>query len=72
MKRGSFRYLLQLQTSTLPPRDGGTELTLHYSYQPNLLGRLTARLTDRLLRRGIGGLAKGLQIESERLDATRS
>lgn len=56
----------------IAPRDGGTELTLHYSYKPNLLGRLTARFTDRLLRRGIGGLAKGLQLESERIGATRS
>ena len=49
--------------------DGGTELTLHYSYERNLLGKLSGPFTDRLLRRGLGGLAKSLQQESERLAA---
>lgn len=52
-------------------KDGGTELTLHYSYTPNFLGRLTAPFTRKLLGRGIGGLAKSLQQESERLAAGR-
>lgn len=50
-------------------RDGGTELTLHYSYEPNLLGRIAKGYTDKQMRKGIGGLAKGLQLESERISA---
>ena len=50
-------------------RDGGTELKLHYSYTPNLLGRLLKGYTDKQMRKGIGGLAKALQRESERIHA---
>lgn len=46
--------------------DGGTLLTLHYSYTFNWLGRLTKGLTDRRLREGISGLADSLREESER------
>ena len=53
----------------IAPSAGGTVLNLHYSYQPNLVGRLTSPFTARLLRRGIGGLAKSLAEESERLAA---
>lgn len=53
-------------------KDEGTELILHYSYTRNLLGRLTGRFTDRILRRGIEGLARSLQLESERLASTHS
>ena len=53
----------------IAPNGNGTLLTLHYSYTPNLLGRLARRFTDRQLRKGIGGLAKGLQRESERIAA---
>jgi uncharacterized protein YndB with AHSA1/START domain len=53
----------------IAPRDGGTELRLHYSYTLNLLGRLLPRYTDKQMRRGIGSMAKGLQRESERLAA---
>ena len=53
----------------IAPKDGGTELTLHYSYKRNFLGRLSGPFTERMLRRGIGGLAKSLQLESERLAA---
>jgi len=49
--------------------DGGTALTLHYSYTPNLLGRLMKGYTDKQMRKGIGGLAKALQLESERVAA---
>ena len=45
--------------------NGGTELNLHYSYTPNLLGRLAKGYTDKQMRKGIAGLAKGLQRESE-------
>lgn len=46
--------------------NGGTKLTLHYSYTLNFLGRLAKGYTDKQMTRGIGGLAKGLQVESER------
>ena len=42
-------------------------LTLDYSYAPNRLGRLVKRVTDKQMRKGIGGLAEDLQRESERL-----
>ena len=54
----------------IAPQDGGTELTIHYSYAPNLLGRLVKGYTDTQMRKGIGGMAKGLQQESERIAAT--
>ncbi|WP_072691351.1 SRPBCC family protein [Rhodococcus marinonascens] len=46
-------------------QDTGTKLTLHYSYTPNLLGRLAKGSTDKQLRKGITGLADALQEESE-------
>lgn len=56
----------------IAPTDDGTLLTLHYSYTPNLLGRVLRRYTDSQMRKGIGGMAKGLQRESERMaDASR-
>ncbi|MFQ5555286.1 MAG: SRPBCC family protein [Acidimicrobiia bacterium] len=51
----------------IAPRDDGTELTINYAYTPNLLGRLVRRSTDKQMRKGIGGMAKGLQKESERI-----
>ncbi len=51
----------------IAPNEAGTMLTLHYSYTPNLLGRLLRRYTDKQMRKGIGGMTKGLQKESERL-----
>jgi hypothetical protein len=51
----------------IAPFGDGTELTLHYSYTLNRLGRLAKGTTDKQLRRGIGGLADGLQRESERI-----
>jgi len=53
----------------IAPHEGGTELTLNYSYTPNLLGRLLKGYTNKQMRKGIGGLAKGLQLESERIAA---
>lgn len=47
--------------------ESGTQLTLHYRYTPNRLGRLMKGYTDKQMRKGIGGMAKGLQRESERL-----
>ena len=47
--------------------DGGTQLTLHYSYKPNLLGRLMRGATDKQMRKGMAGMAKDLKVESERL-----
>jgi uncharacterized protein YndB with AHSA1/START domain len=51
----------------IAPKDGGTELTLHYSYTLNTMGRLVKGYTDKQMRKGIGGMAKGLQRESERI-----
>jgi uncharacterized protein YndB with AHSA1/START domain len=53
----------------IAPKDGGTELNLHYSYTPNMLGRLVKGYADKQMRKGIAGLAKGLQVESERIHA---
>lgn len=47
--------------------DGGTELTLHYSYTFNTMGRLVKSYTDNQMRKGIGAMATGLQQESERI-----
>jgi uncharacterized protein YndB with AHSA1/START domain len=51
----------------IAPHGDGTELTLHYSYTPNWLGRLMSGYTDKQMRKGIAGLARGLQRESERM-----
>jgi len=48
----------------------GTALTIHYSYALNRLGRAAKGVTDSQLRKGLGGLADGLAIESERLTTT--
>ena len=56
----------------IAPSDDGTELTLHYSYTLNLMGRLMSGYTDKQMRKGIGGLAKSLQVESERLATDRA
>jgi uncharacterized protein YndB with AHSA1/START domain len=55
----------------IAPKDGGTELTLHYSYTLNAMGRLVKGYTDKQMRKGIGGMAKGLQQESERIATAR-
>ena len=55
----------------IAPKDGGTELTLHYSYTLNTMGRLVKGYTDKQMRKGIGGMARGLQQESERLATAR-
>lgn len=54
----------------IAPKGDGTELVVHYDYTLNLLGRLTKGYTDKQMRKGIGGMAKGLQIESERIAST--
>jgi len=51
----------------LAPNGNGTELTLHYSYNLNRLGRLAKGTTDKQMRKGLGGLVDGLQQESERM-----
>lgn len=51
----------------LAPSGDGTELTLHYTYTPNLVGKVMGPITKRMLERGIGGLAKSLAQESERI-----
>ena len=40
-----------------------------YSYTLNLLGRIMRGYTAKQLRKGLGGLAEGLQMESERIAA---
>lgn len=47
-----------------------TELNLVYSYKLNFMGRLMKGRTDTMLRKGIGGLAKSLAKESERIAAS--
>ena len=54
----------------LTPTETGTQLTLHYSYTLNLLGKLMRGYTRKQLEKGLGGLAKSLQMESERLNTS--
>ena len=49
----------------LDPDGEGTMLTLNYSYELNRLGRVAKGYTDAQLRKGLGGLARGLAAESE-------
>ncbi len=56
----------------IPPDNGGTALTIHYSYTPNLMGRLMRKQTDKQMRKGMGGLAKDLQRASESLASDRA
>ena len=51
--------------------DGGTALTIDYSYTPNFMGRLMRKQTDKQMRKGMGGLAKDLQQASESLASDR-
>ena len=53
----------------LAPDGVGTTLTLHYSYTPNRLGKVAKGTTAKQMRKGIGGLADELKLESERLIA---
>jgi uncharacterized protein YndB with AHSA1/START domain len=55
---------------SIAAQDTGTKLTLHYSYTPNRLGRVTKGTTDKQMRKGINGMADGLQQESERTVAS--
>lgn len=49
--------------------DNGTQLTLHYKYTPNRLGRVVKGSTDKQMRKGMNGLVEDLQRESERIIA---
>jgi uncharacterized protein YndB with AHSA1/START domain len=51
-------------------RNGGTELTLHYNCALNALGGFAKGYTDKQMRKGINGMAEGLQRESERIAAS--
>ena len=53
----------------LAPAGDGTEVTIHYSYNPNRLGRVAKGTTDKQMRKGINGLADDLQNESQRVAA---
>ena len=48
----------------------GTELTLKYTYALNRVGRAAKTITDKQLRKGLDGLATGLQQEAERIGAS--
>jgi uncharacterized protein YndB with AHSA1/START domain len=52
---------------SLAAQDSGTALTIHYTYTLNRVGRMTKGTTDKQLRKGLGGLAEGLQLEAERI-----
>jgi uncharacterized protein YndB with AHSA1/START domain len=49
--------------------DDGTELTIHYDYTLNRMGRVAKGTTDKQMRKGMNGLAEALQKESERIAA---
>jgi carbon monoxide dehydrogenase subunit G len=49
--------------------DGGTDLTIHYSYTLNRMGRVVKGTTDKQMKKGINGLADNLRDASE-LSAT--
>jgi hypothetical protein len=51
----------------IAPHGDGTELTVHYSYTLNRLGRIAQGYTDKQIRKGISGMTRGLKEESERL-----
>lgn len=51
---------------TLTPVGKTTECTIHYSYTPNLVGRLLQRWMEKQLPQGIKGIASGLARECER------
>jgi len=49
--------------------DNGPELSVHYSYTLNRLGRIPKGYTEKQMRKGIGRMTKGLKTESERIAA---
>lgn len=53
----------------LTPNEGGTEVTIDYSYEPNLLGKLMKGYTHKQMEKGIAGVAKNLDVESRRIAA---
>ena len=53
----------------LAASEGGTDLTLHYSYTLNRLGRVATGTTAKQLEKGIRGLADSLKEECERAAA---
>lgn len=54
---------------SLAPKNGGTEITLRYRYEPNLLGRLMSGPLEKQMRKGMAGLLEGLEAESVRMGA---
>ena len=54
----------------LAASNDGTELTIHYNYTLNRMGRVAKGTTDKQMRKGMNGLAEDLQRESERLTST--
>lgn len=51
--------------------DTDSEVTIHYSYTPNWVGRLLQRVLVRNLSKGVNGIMTGLQRECERIAASR-
>ncbi len=52
---------------SLAAHDAGTALTIHYTYTLNRVGRMAKGTTDKQLRKGLNGLAEGLQQAAERI-----
>jgi len=55
---------------TLAAKDNGTELSIHYSYTLNRLGRVAKGTTDKQMLNGMTGLAEDLERESKRRAST--
>lgn len=49
-----------------PIGDGGTLLSIHYRYTPNLMGRLLKGTTDTQMRKAMSGMAAALERECVR------
>lgn len=56
----------------LRPDGEATELTFHYSYTPNLMGRLLGGVFKKQLANGLNPLVNGLQKECERIASSRA
>jgi carbon monoxide dehydrogenase subunit G len=56
----------------LSPSGSATDVTIRYSYSPNLLGRLLGSLLARQVTKGINGIATGLQQRCERIATSQA
>lgn len=55
---------------TFAPKGDGTEVTVNYTYTPNIMGKLMGPMLDQQLRKGLGGMLKGLQQEAEQVPSS--